>query len=386
MKILHAPDLHSVYDNYGKVGSDGVHSRLAEWRKCADTILETAIRENVDVAVFPGDIFRTSRPRAMEQIEVYSLFDKLRREKIKVVAIAGNHDLVAPGEPSAVDVLSRVGEKSFGVTMPKIVTAKDVQFVCLPSVKAAAINAACSDPAEAATMVSNKLMDIARSMRALCDDRPKVLVGHWNITGSATSSGQYMLGGHEPTLMLSELLSLEFDAYLFGHIHKPQVLHERPFVGYAGAMQRVDFGEEDDDRGFYIHDLERGETHWHALPAIAFHTLSLDENFQITGLSQVTGNIVRVKYQVREDDAAKIDHGKIVGQIKEMEPLYFAGIFPEIIKTDRKRSAGLTEQTGPLEALSMWLATKSDIKEETRERLMALGKQLHEEVVQNATS
>lgn len=384
MKILHAPDLHSVYDNYGKVDSEGVHSRLAEWRRCADVILETAISENVDVAVFPGDIFRTSRPRAMEQIEVFSLFDKLRREKIKVIAIAGNHDLVAPGEPSAVDVLSRVGEKSFGITMPKIVTAKDVQFVCLPSVKAAAINAACADPAEAAFMVSKKLMDIARSLRALCDDRKKVLVGHWSITGSATSSGVYMLGAHEPTLMLSDLLSLEFDAYLFGHIHKPQILHEAPFVGYAGAMQRVDFGEEKDERGFYIHDLESGKTDWHALPASTFCTLSLDENFEITGLSKVTGSIVRVKYQVREDDAAKIDHGKIVGQIKEMEPLFFAGIFPEIIKTDRARSAGLTEQTGPMEALAMWLDTKTDIKDETKERLLSLGHKLHVEVMQNA--
>ena len=54
------------------------------------------------------------------------------------------------------------------------------------------------------------------------------------------------------------------DYVALGHIHKHQVLHyASPPVVYAGSIDRVDFGEEHEDKGWVLVDLpEKGRAEW----------------------------------------------------------------------------------------------------------------------------
>lgn len=364
MRILLAPDLHCYQTNYGRMLPSGEHSRLVEWRVTAEAMLDAAVKAGVTHAVFPGDFFVTARPSPRQVLEVGALFRDFELMDIKVIGFPGNHDLPGIGQAGPCDLVAAMGERCWAINTPSVIEVDGISFAVLPSVKPATLNAEAADPTDAAEKLSSALLDIARGLRAQCyEGLPKVLCGHWTIGGSVTSTNQ-VLGGTEPQLPLGELLGMGFDAYLFGHIHKPQCLHKRPFVGYSGALQRCDFGEENDYRVCYVIDLNAGSHEWVELPAREFKTCEILEDElpriiekpeEIAAFSGIEDAIVRVKYRATEEQAKQVDGGAIVKALQDADAHYIAGIFPEIIKSERTRETGITESTSPLQALETWL-------------------------------
>jgi exonuclease SbcD len=387
MRIMLSPDLHCFYDNYGKVLPDGKHSRLRDWEHTASYLLQAAVDNDVDIAVFPGDFFKNSRPAPEQIIEVATLLDSFASHGIKVVGCPGNHDLVGAGKPGPVDLI-KMGCDDMMINLfstPDVLLQIDgVNIAVLPSVKPSSLIDQAEDPAALASLVSQKLVEIARSLMVQCLEYgpgcKNVLIGHWTISGSVASSGQLLYGSTDPVIPLAELTAMEWDAVLFGHIHKAQILCEKPFVGYAGALERVDFGEEDDERGCYIIDLDKGSYEWIELPARKFLTvyanINTSDDIQVLYdrligkcgsdyllLPDIASKIVRVKYKIKEELAVAIDHTKMMQALQASIPEHIAGIFPEVERSDRSRDASITEETGPVEALGKWLVEKGISKE-----------------------
>jgi exonuclease SbcD len=388
MRILLAPDLHCHQTNYGRMLPHGEHSRLVEWRVTAEAMLDAAVKAGVTHAVFPGDFFVTARPSPRQVLEVGALFRDFELMDIKVIGFPGNHDLPGIGQAGPCDLVAAMRERCWAINTPSVIEVDGISFAVLPSVKPATINAEATDPTDAAEKLSSALLDIARGLRAQCyEGLPKVLCGHWTIGGSITSSNQ-VLGGTEPQLPLGELLGMGWDAVLFGHIHKPQVLHRKPFVGYAGALQRCDFGEEKDPRGCWIIDLDAGTHEWIDLPARDFKTCEIYEDElpriiekpeEIAAFSGIEDAIVRVKYQATEEQAKQVDGGAIIKALQNAGAHHVAGIFPEIIKSERTRETGITESTSPLQALETWLKGQ-DMGAHLKGLVLSTAEELLEEV------
>ncbi len=379
-RIMLAPDLHCYYANYGKVGPDGVHSRLAEWRECADDLVDAAQRAAVDIVVFPGDYFINPRPSAAQIMEVAALFEALEYRGIKVIGCSGNHDVGASNQPGPVDLLATMGgpDGLWGITQPRAVTVAGIDFAVLPFMRSAAVSADAEDTTDAADTMSRHLLAIARGLRAQSTSDTRVLVGHWTLVGAQTSSGQIMAGSGEPALPYSELAAMGFDAILMGHIHKPQVLSNAPFTAYAGALQRCDFGEERDPRGCWVWDSETREHEWIDLPARRFYTIDLRGDAAVQnwierpGLTEgeaesVQDAVVRVRYRCSLDVALKVDTRDVRRKLLAAEPHHIAGINSDIIRGERARDASVTEATQPVEALQKYLAQRGDVVPERAE-------------------
>lgn len=397
LKILSVPDLHCWWPNYSRTLEDGTPSRLADWRRAADALVEAAVAHRVAAALVPGDYFPNSRPSPAQVLEIVSLFKRLEDAGIPVAGCAGNHDLLGPGQPSPVDIVARFSPASddgfnrrWGYTAPGFEILDGLNVVVLPSVKTVHTG---SDPAVAAQEVAESLISIARTFVLRVNEikpQPTVLMGHWAVSGCTLAAGN-ALAATEPTLSLADLQALPVQAVVMGHIHKPQVIATDPVVLHTGVFERHDFGEESTECGCYVVDLDSQETEWVPLPARKFYTVRLDldsgedarakveQTLQNISL-EVNETVVRVVYKATEEQAKLIDHGVIIRALQEAGAHQVAGVFPEITRSERTREASLTESTKPLEALEKWLALRSDLSDELREKVMAAAAELMKEV------
>jgi exonuclease SbcD len=100
---------------------------------------------------------------------------------------------------------------------------------------------------------------------ALDPDVPSLLAAHAALTGSLVREGseRWMTVGRHPELLKSTLHPQLFDYVALGHMHQKQVLDGTTPMVYPGSLARVDFGEEEGEKGFYVVELDperpRGE-------------------------------------------------------------------------------------------------------------------------------
>src|SRR5919108_1392039 len=106
IKIAHLADTHIGMENYGRINPEsGLNQRLHDFRHSLDPAVDTAITEHADLVVFAGDIYKTRDPTPTHQREFARRIQRLSAAGIKVLLVAGNHDLPASaGRATSVDI------------------------------------------------------------------------------------------------------------------------------------------------------------------------------------------------------------------------------------------------------------------------------------------
>src|SRR5512133_2970735 len=94
LKILHFADAHIDMANYGRHDPQtGLPMRVMDFLKSLDTIVDTAIAEQVDLVIFAGDAYRDRNPAPTFQREWGRRIMRLSKAKINTLLLVGNHDL-----------------------------------------------------------------------------------------------------------------------------------------------------------------------------------------------------------------------------------------------------------------------------------------------------
>src|SRR5439155_24018710 len=173
-------------------------------------------------------------------------------------------------------------------------------------------------------MVAQKVADLAERLNP---NLPAVLTAHCHVTKARVSTAQDLYGVSDFELSLSSVAHRAFPYVALGHIHKPQVLSDDwrsgTFAAYSGSLDRVDFGEEDEQKGFYVVDLEDGrivsEPHFEVVAARRFLTVpvTLSSNAPTQSVldaiakQNVGGAIVRVRASATRELYAALDQGAV---------------------------------------------------------------------------
>lgn len=407
MKILHFADLHIGVENYGRINPDtGLNSRLEDFLKALDTIIETALDEQVDLVLFAGDAFKINEPTNTHQRVFAERIWRLSQQGVPTFLLIGNHDQTNKyGESHALDIYDTLAIPNVHVSgrpgIHRIPTRSGMlQIATMPHVSRSALmthdDFAGRTLAEVDRSIVEQVGEILQHFSQQLDPAlPAILAAHVGIEQARMGSEQSMSIGYGFTVPLHLVARPEYQYVALGHVHKHQVLSEDPLVIYPGSVERVDFGEEKEDKGFVIVDLEPGQPARHRFVRLGgrrFQTIEVDlagatdptaELVEAIGDYNIQDAIVRLIYTIPMIRAEEIDNVQVKAAL---EPAFYAVIRPILEDpSERVRMPELAESTDfhPLQIFERYLERRDDL--ETMEAdLLQRAQQLWEKVQESS--
>jgi exonuclease SbcD len=382
LRIAHIADTHIGMENYGRINPEtGLNQRLHDFLNSLDQAIDAAIAKQVDLVAFAGDIYKTRDPTPTHQREFARRVQRLSSAGIQTVLVAGNHDVpMSSGRATSVDIFRALEIPS--VTVARTIgthrvqtRSGPVQVVAFPWAVRSAVLAQPEFKNCTIAELNQALIDLTRAQlhaqaEALDPHLPAIIVGHAHLFGARVGAERLLTMGSDPMydVQTFDLPSIDFVA--LGHIHKHQVLHyAAPQMVYAGSINRVDFGEQDEPKGWvYVEIGGKGHAEWEFQPVEARRFVTIEARVESDNATedivraiarqadQLPDAIVRVRIDVEPERASEVREDDIRQQLKSA---YY--IVP-IERTNRSRprsrwgNAGAAiQRAGPLEALSLYL-------------------------------
>ena len=407
MRILHFSDLHIGVENYGRTDpKTGLSTRLGDFLDSLDQVVEFALNEGVDLVLLAGDAYKGREPTQTHQREFAKRLNRLSQAGIPTFLLVGNHDLpAASSRATAVDIFPtlevaniHVGNslKTYDVATP----SGPLQVLAVPWPRRSAILSREDSRGMSIEQVRQTLeerltdgIEVAASQ--LDPTIPAILTGHVTVNGATVGTERSMMLGQDHVLLVSALVRPQVEYIALGHIHKHQILRpDPPMVVYSGSLQRVDFSEEGDEKGFCVIDLDPAaplgqrmtKFEFHKLDARSFVTVDVTVEPQdvdptatvvrAIARKEIAGAVVRVRISLAAESDAHLKETEIRAAL---EPAHFiASISREVAGTRRTRiSPSEGEDLQPMQALGLYLDSRN-IEGERREKIMRKAEELME--------
>lgn len=263
IRFIHTADSHFGVENYGKVDQKmGIHTRLLDFDRVFNTCVTYAIEQKVDFFLFCGDAYKTATPTPTQQKLLLCNLLKLYKANIPVVIIVGNHDHpVSFGKINALDIFGDLPVEGFYViSKPAAITLTTksgpatIVGIPWPTRTIIALNAQNLSSTQVTQQLAKSVGSIIHSFAQEIDPTiPAVLAGHLCVSsGVFSGSEKRAIYGQDPLLLPSQLAVKPFDYVALGHLHRHQDLNQtgHPSIVYCGSLERLDFGERNEEKGF----------------------------------------------------------------------------------------------------------------------------------------
>lgn len=388
IKILHLSDVHLGSGfSHGRLNPvTGLNTRLEDFVSSLSRCIDRAISEPVDLVLFGGDAFPDATPPPVVQEAFASQFRRLVDAEIPTVLLVGNHDQHSQGQGGASLCIYRtLGVPGFIVgdrleTHTIQTHSGQIQVITLPWLTRSTLLTRPETEGLALVDVNQLLINrltvaLEGEVRRLDPDLPTVLLAHLMTDTAFYGAERFLAVGKGFTIPMALLTRSCFDYVALGHVHRHQILCQDPPVVYPGSIERVDFGEEDEAKGFVLAEVERNQTQieFCPLPVRPFRTLKIDlsqmeSDPQATLLKLIQSEtiqaaIVRLIYQIRSDQLDQID---VAALHQALSSAHSYTIHPELVSQlarPRLPELGVGNTIAPLEALQAYLASREDLKD-----------------------
>ncbi len=396
IKLFHFADVHIGMENYGRLDSkSGLNSRVVDFLRRLSQAIDMALEREADLCIFAGDAYKNQRPNPTFQREFARRIKRLAAEGVPVVLLIGNHDMAtADRAASSLDI--------FGVLdVPGIVVAdreevhhltcrrgQPLQVATVPYPQRSRLlareqyqNMTIDDlDLEMSRILGENLADLAAQVSEQ-PEIPAVLTAHLSVSEAKQGSEQSVMIGRDVVVLKSLLATEAWDYVALGHIHKHQELNggQHPPIVYPGSLERIDFGEEKERKGFVMARVTRGHTDWEFIPLDArrFVTIRLDITTSDDPMTDildellqhnVDGAIVRLIIRATESQEILLDDKSIRQALRGAS--YLASIVRDIERVQHRRLAGIAaEELTPTQALELYFDSKGTSEERKAELL-----------------
>ena len=314
MRFIHTSDIHlgKTYRN-----SSGEAERYEDFFRCLAGIVADAVAGQVDFMLIGGDLFHVGQILPKTFAKTIETLQPLKDANIPCIAIEGNHDWIHRRDSiSWMEALSQMGY--IKLLRPSRTEEGGYRF----------------DPFDEETGMGGHVeidgvnvhglgyigaqagSHVERICEAVATDNNLLLfhVGIW--TYSPVEIGNMKLEEAHP-------LAEKFGYVALGHGHKPYVIEtpeKKPYAYNPGSPERVNFGEEKYDKGYYLVSVEEGNF------STEFRTTSprpmIVTTIDLEGAENAADALARFTEQVKEkladvqDDRQPLLELKLVGRVK----------------------------------------------------------------------
>lgn len=385
MRIVHFADLHLGVETYGRIDpATGLSSRLDDFLGALDQLVDFALHDDIDLVLFCGDAYKSRDPGQTYQREFARRIRRLSEGNVPVFLLVGNHDLPnAIGRATAVEIFDTLGVNHVTVaSQPQTHRVETrhgaLQIIALPWIRRSKLLSREDSKNLTVEKLNEKvegiLADWLRAeVAAQSPDLPTIVAGHLSHSGAVPGSEKTMMMGRDYIMLQSNLANPAFDYVALGHMHNRQKVDSPVPIVYPGSLQTIDFGDEGQDKGFYVVQLDeaarRGERvrsyDFHPVEARRFVTIKVDADtddptasaLRAVGKTDISGAIVRLQIKVSAEKEGLIQESEIR---KALGEAYFvAAINKDVEREHRTRLGGRSaEAMTPLEALRLYLESK----------------------------
>ncbi|MEH2359946.1 exonuclease SbcCD subunit D [Nostoc sp.] len=406
IKILHLSDIHMGSGfSHGRINpTTGLNTRLEDFVNTLSKCIDRALTDVVDMVIFGGDAFPDATPPPYVQQAFASQFRRLMDANIPTVLLVGNHDQHSQGQGGAsLNIYRTLGVPGFVVgdtlTTHGIETRNGkVQVITLPWLTRSTLMTRQETEGLSLAEVNQLLTERLRvvlegEIRRLDPDVPTVLLAHLMADNATLGAERFLAVGKGFTLPLSLLTRPCFDYVALGHVHRHQNLNKsnNPPVIYPGSIERVDFSEEKEDKGYVMLELERGSAEWEFCPLTVrtFRTIEADVSkaddpqavlMKAIAKYDIQDAVVRLIYKLRSEQMDLIDSSSLH---TALSPAHTYTIQAELVsQLARPRIPELSASSSidPMEALKTYLKNREDLKDIAASMLDAAQKLLADDV------
>ncbi len=343
LQILHFADAHIDIANFGRHDpQSGLPVRVVDFLQALDQIIDFAIDEQVDLVLFAGDAYKDRNPQPTFQREWGRRMMRLSKAAIPTVLLVGNHDNApASGRAHTMqeygtlqvphlhvsDSIELLGPDALGVPA-QIVT---IPWVA-PNRMLTRAETAGLTPDELLLEIEDRVSRGVQTMMANADpDLPLILMAHASVQGAKWGSERTVMLGQELVLSRTLVADRRWDYVALGHIHRHQSLNEdrHPPIVYPGSIERIDFGEAREEKGFVLAEVSRGASDWQFVPLKTRQFIDLgvetadastfmrDVMAQLPPIESVHDAICRVRLSYPRDWETLLDENAILAHFAE---------------------------------------------------------------------
>lgn len=385
VKVLHFSDIHLGSGlAHGRLNPEtGLNTRLEDFIQALTHCIDRALAEPVDLVLFGGDAFPNATPPPFIQQALAEQLCRLSRVSLPTVLLVGNHDQHAHGLGGASLSIYRtlgvpgvvVGDRLQTHTLST--RSGPVQVVTMPWLTRSTLLTRPETEGLSMAQVQDLLLDRLRvaleaEIRRLQPDLPTILLAHAMVDTATYGAERFLAAGRGFTIPLALLARPCFDYIALGHVHRHQVLCEQPLTLYPGSIERVDFSEEKEPKGYVLVEVTRGQAQaeFCPLPVRPFKTLQVDvtatDQPQATLLATIaaadlTGAVVRCVYQIRPDQVDQVDQTALVSALELAHSYSLQAQVQDPARVSCLLELNNDNPLDPLEALEAYLAHQPDL-------------------------
>lgn len=373
----------------------GLNTRLEDFMGSLRLCIDRAIAKPVDLVLFGGDAFPDATPPPFVHEAFASQFRRLADANIPTVLLVGNHDQHSQGNGGvSLSIYRTLAVPGFIVgdrlTTQRITTRNgDIQVITLPWLTRATLLTRPETEGLSLSAVNELLISrlepvLEGEIRQLDPQLPTILLAHLMADRASLGAERFLAVGKGFTVPLSLLNRPQFEYVALGHVHKHQNLNPSndPPIVYPGSIDRVDFSEEKEDKGYVLIEVAKGQVKWEfcPLPVRPFRSIEVDvseaENPQQELLKAIKKQdiqeaVIRLVYKIRSEQLELINTNQLDEALQTAHSHSIRAELISQLSRPRLPELGVGNQLDPMEALKAYIDNKKDLRDIVEDMLEA---------------